>query len=110
MLSDADMKFPTVPGEDGKSVELTHSNYIPLMMSRDRAVRRAAFTAMYETYKGFSATIPAIYSASVKSDVFYARAAKHDSALAGSRTPCPRRSTRASSRRFIAMWASWANT
>lgn len=82
MLSDADMKFPAVPGEDGKSVELTHSSYIPLMMSRDRDVRRAAFTAMYETYKGFSATIPAIYSASVKSDVFYARAAKHDSALA----------------------------
>ena len=65
MLSDADMKFPQVPGEDGRMVELTHSSYIPLMMSRDRAVRRAAFTGMYETHKAFSATIPAIYSASV---------------------------------------------
>ncbi len=82
MLSDADMKFPAVPGEDGKPVELTHSNYIPLMMSRNRAVRRAAFEAMYSTHKAYSSTIPAIYSASVKGDVFYARAAKHESALA----------------------------
>ena len=82
MLSDADMKFPQVPGEDGKMVELTHSSYIPLMMSRNRAVRRAAFEGMYETHKAFSATIPAIYAASVKADVFYARAGRHESALA----------------------------
>ncbi|MBQ8955263.1 MAG: oligoendopeptidase F [Clostridia bacterium] len=82
MLSDADMKFPKVPGEDGELVELTHSSYIPLMMSRDRAVRRAAFAGMYETHKAFSATIPAIYGASVKSDVFYARAGRHESTLA----------------------------
>ena len=81
MLCDADMKFPAVPGEDGKPVELTHSSYIPLMMSRNRDVRRAAFTAMYETHKAYAATIPAIYGASVKGDVFYARAAKHESAL-----------------------------
>jgi len=82
MLSDADMKFPAVTGEDGQKVELTHSSYIPLMMSRNRAVRRAAFEAMYETHRAYSATIPAIYSASVKGDVFYARVANHKSALA----------------------------
>ena len=82
MLNNADMKFPAIPGEDGKSIELTHASYIPLMMNRSRDVRRAAFDAMYSTYKSFSATIPAIYSASVKSDVFYARTAKHESALA----------------------------
>ena len=82
MLSDADMKFPPVTGDDGQTVELTHSSYIPLMMSRSRTVRQAAFKGMYETHKAFSATIPAIYGASVKSDVFYARAAKHESALA----------------------------
>ncbi len=82
MLCDADMKFPAVPGEDGKPVELTHASYIPLMMSRSRAVRRAAFEALYTTYKGFSATIPAVYAVSVKADVFSARAANHESALA----------------------------
>ena len=81
MLNDADMKFPTIEGEDGKPVEITHSGFIPLMMSRDRKVRRAAFEGLYSTYKAYSATIPAIYAASVKADVFYAQAAKHKSAL-----------------------------
>ena len=87
MLSDADMKFPRVPGEDGQMVELTHSSYIPLMMSRKREVRRAAFEGMYETHKAYSATIPAIYGASVKADVFYARAGRHESALAAKLFP-----------------------
>ena len=82
MLSDADMKFPTVRDSQGNETELTHSSYIPCMMSRDRTLRRAAFNGMYETHKAFSATIPAIYGASVKADVFYARTAKHESALA----------------------------
>lgn len=82
MLNDADMKFPTIEGEDGQPVEITHSGYIPLVMSRNRAVRRAAFEGLYSTYKNYSATIPAIYASSVKADVFYAHAAKHESALA----------------------------
>ena len=81
MLTDADMKFPTIEGEDGNPVELTQSNYIAFMMSRKREVRRAAFDALYTTYRKYSATIPAIYASSVKADVFYARAAKHASAL-----------------------------
>ena len=81
MLTDADMKFPVIEDEEGKQVELTQSNYIAFMMSRDRKVRRAAFDALYTTYRKFSATIPAVYAASVKGDVFYAKTAKHESAL-----------------------------
>ncbi len=81
MLTDADMKFPVIKGEGGKDVQLTQSNFIELMMSRDRSVRRAAFDALYTTYRSFSATIPAIYASSVKSDVFYAATARHESAL-----------------------------
>ena len=47
--------------EEGNKVELTHSNYIAFMMSRDRKVRRAAFDALYTTYRSYSATIPAIW-------------------------------------------------
>ena len=53
MLTDADMKFPTIEGEDGKPVEITQANYITLMMSRDRRVRRDAFNALYSTFKSF---------------------------------------------------------
>ncbi len=81
MLTDADMKFPVIKGENGEKTELTHGNYIPLMMSTDRKVRKAAYTALYNTYKKYSSSIPAIYASSVKCDLFYASCAKHGSAL-----------------------------
>ncbi len=84
MLTDADMKFPEVPDGKGGMAPLTHGSYIHHMMSGDRAVRKAAFTAMYETFKGFSATVPAVYAASVKGDLFSARAAKFGGALEAS--------------------------
>ena len=81
MLADADMRFPVIEDERGEKTRITHANYIPLMMSRDRSVREAAFTGLYETYKSFSSTIPALYDASVRADIFSARASKHASAL-----------------------------
>ena len=84
MLTDADMKFPTIKDDSGDDIELTHANFIPLMMSRNQAVRKAAFTALYETYQSFAATIPAIYAASVKADAFRAQVAKFPSAIEAS--------------------------
>jgi oligoendopeptidase F len=84
MLTDADMKFPDVPDGKGGKTQLTQGNYAPLLMNPDRAVRKAAFTAMYETFRGYSASVPAIYAASVKADLFAARTAKFDSALEAS--------------------------
>jgi oligoendopeptidase F len=81
MLTDADMKFPTIEGEGAEPVAITQAGYIPLMMSRDRRVREAAFTGLYEVFKGFSATIPAIYAASVKADLFQAQTSRHLGAL-----------------------------
>ena len=87
MLTDADMAFPPVNGADGTDVELTQSSYIPLMMNPDRRIRRQAYENLYNTYGRYSATIPAVYAASVKADVFAARAAKHPSALAAALFP-----------------------
>ena len=84
MLTDADMKFPDVPDGEGGMAPLTHGSYVHYMMSGDRGVRKAAFTAMYETFRGYSATVPAVYAASVKADLFSARAAKFESALEAS--------------------------
>jgi len=81
MLTDADMRFPEIEGEDGEKIRVTHANYIPLVMSRNARVRKDAFDALYNTYKSFSATIPAIYAASVQKDVFYAKTANYTSAL-----------------------------
>lgn len=87
MLTDADLRFPEIEDENGEKVRLTYANYIPFVMNRDRRVRKDAFDALYSTYKSFSATIPAVYAASVQKDVFYSRAKKYESVLEGALYP-----------------------
>ena len=74
MLTDADMKFGFVTGEDGEKVELTHGRFIPLLQSADRAVRKEAYETYYAAYRGLTNAIAATYSASVKKDIFFAKA------------------------------------
>ncbi len=81
MLNTLDMKFPVIKNDEDEKVRITHSGFIPLMMSHKKKVRRAAFEGLYGTYQKFENTFPAIYQASVQGDVFYARAGKFASAL-----------------------------
>jgi len=81
MLARADLKFPTVKGEDGREVPLSEGRYHTFMLCGDRRVRRDAFTALYETYGRYENTWAAIYSASVRKDVFYSRARRFASSL-----------------------------
>ncbi len=81
MLSDVDMTFGTVEDRDGKTVELTHGSYGRLLQSPDRRVRKDAYLGMYGAYRKFGNTLAATYGASVKADVFRARAHGFESAL-----------------------------
>ncbi|GMA49978.1 oligoendopeptidase F [Alicyclobacillus contaminans] len=84
MFNNADMKFPTIQDESGRDVELTHGRYIQFLESKVQSVRKAAFDAMYSTYGKHRNTLAAIYAASVKKDVFYARVRNYESALQAS--------------------------
>lgn len=81
MLNDADIRFPAVQDSEGKEMELTKGRYITFLESPDRTLRRNAFQSLYSVYRGQKNTIAAAYSASVKSDVFFARARKYGSAM-----------------------------
>lgn len=81
LLTNADMKFPKVRGEDGTEVELTEERYYRLSRSRDREVRKAAFEGIHDTYGGFRNAIGALYAGSVKGDLFYARARRYENSL-----------------------------
>ena len=84
MLTDADMAFPEVADKDGQLTQLSSGNYILLLQSPDRVLRRNAYEALYDTYGRFVNTIGATYTASVKKDNFYAKARDYESALAAS--------------------------
>ncbi|GGE51263.1 oligoendopeptidase F [Pullulanibacillus camelliae] len=91
MLNNADMQLPTIQGEDGEDVEVTHGRYHSLIKSSDRRVREAAFKAMHGTYESFKNTFASTLGAAFKRDNFYARVRHYDSArqaaLSGNNIP-----------------------
>ena len=84
LLNNADLRFPLVKDTDGKEIELTHGNYLSLMESPSREVRKNAFTALYDTYSKYRNTLSSLLSGAVRTHVFEAKIRKHHSALAAS--------------------------
>jgi oligoendopeptidase F len=88
MLNDADLKFPTIKDDQGRDVQLTHGNYVPLFMeSRDRSVRQVAWQSLHGAYDKLRNTMAATMAANVKSDIFSARARRYGSALEAALSP-----------------------
>ncbi|MFZ5652346.1 MAG: oligoendopeptidase F [Bacillota bacterium] len=84
MLNNADISFPPIADEEGKEVEVTHGRYARLLESRDRRVRRDAFTSIYSSYRKLKNTMASTLNSSVKKDIFYASARNYPSALEAS--------------------------
>lgn len=82
MFNNADVKFPEITDEEGKTVRITHGNYIAFMESRNRDVRKSAFEALYSVYRQFNNTLAATFAANVKQAGFYAEVRGYSSARA----------------------------
>ncbi|HEL0671080.1 oligoendopeptidase F [Streptococcus equi subsp. zooepidemicus] len=80
ILDNADIAFPIVTNDKREEVELTHGNFISLMESKDRKVRRAAYEAMYSTYEQFQHTYAKTLQTNVKVQNYKARVHKYASA------------------------------
>ena len=81
MLSYADMEFPEIENEDGETVKLTHSNFSTFLKSKKSKVRKNAFEAMYKTYDKYKNTFASMLYGGIKSEIFYSKARKYESAL-----------------------------
>ena len=84
MLSFADLKFPEIEDENGEKVRVTHSNFSLFLKSKDARVRKDAFEAMYGIYGQYKNTFASILYGGIKSEIFYAKTRKYESALQGS--------------------------
>jgi oligoendopeptidase F len=91
MLNNADIRFGDIKDEKGRAVELTHGNYINMLESKERKVRKAAYEAMYDAYGKQRNTLAAIYGFNTKTDALTARIRRYGSsleaALAGDNVP-----------------------
>lgn len=84
ILTDCDMTFGKIRGEDGKPVKLSDSTYVLYLMSKERRVRRAAFTKLYSAYEQFGNTIATVINGFVKEKATLAKIRGYGSSLEAS--------------------------
>ncbi len=72
LLTNADMKFPTIKDEQGNDIEITHGRYSSAMYSLDREYRKRFYKNYYTPYIEYKNTIGALFGGNIKSDFFNA--------------------------------------
>lgn len=80
-LTTVEMTFPPIRNENGDIIDVTESQYINALSDPDRKFREEAYASIMDGYRGYSYTLAATLEAQVKTDVFFARARKYDTAL-----------------------------
>ncbi|MBE7092608.1 MAG: oligoendopeptidase F [Clostridiales bacterium] len=83
MLDDVDMRFEDIQMADGTKQQLSHGRYGLLLQDKNRDIRKQAYESMYNAHINNINTLAALYSSSVKKDVFYAKVRNFESVLQG---------------------------
>ena len=86
-LTNVDFRFGKLKDEDGSEIELSHGTFASLLQRRDKEIRRAAWVQYYTEFEQHASTLSASLAASVKGDVFRAKARRHKSARSQSLFP-----------------------
>jgi oligoendopeptidase F len=82
MLTDADFKFKPVKDHEGRELDLAQGTISKLMHHPDRKTRRRAYEHYMDKYIEHKNTLASNLAHSIKANVFYMRARKHESSLA----------------------------
>ena len=83
-LTNADLRFPKIRDDRGEMSEMSDGRYVQFLLSRDRGVRREAFSAMYDTYGSIKNTVASTLSSTVKYHNYCARIREFGSAVEAS--------------------------
>ena len=84
IFSNSDLAFGRIKDEDGRSVELTDTNYVSKLMSSDRRVRQSAFRTLYKTYRQFGNTYATMLNSRVKERCTLAKVRKYKDSITAS--------------------------
>ena len=80
-FTNADLRFPEVRGDDGNLTPLTMGRYFSFMKSKDRDVRKHAFTTLHNRLSEFKNTSASIFHAQANQLLFHAKARNYESSL-----------------------------
>ena len=84
MLTNADFKFKPAKDSAGKVIDLTQGTYHNMLHNPDRKARRTAYENYMDKYIEHKNTLSSNLAHSIKANVFYMRARRHESSLAAS--------------------------
>lgn len=79
LLTNADLKFPTIVDENGVEIEITHGRYSSAMYSIDRGYRKRFYENYYVPYIQYKNTLGALFSGNIKADYFNSQTRKYSS-------------------------------
>ncbi|MEI6715345.1 MAG: oligoendopeptidase F [Verrucomicrobiota bacterium] len=79
-LTNVDMQFGELADETGTKRTLSQSSYSSFLVKRDPALRKQAFHQFYAEFDAHKFTVASTMAASIRTDVFYARARNYPSA------------------------------
>ncbi|MCU9533576.1 oligoendopeptidase F [Streptococcus sp. CSL10205-OR2] len=82
ILDNADIVFPMVKDEEGNDVQLSHGNYISLVESKNRDVRKSVYKALYSVYEQYQHTYAKTLQTNVKVHNLNAKLRKYKTARA----------------------------
>jgi oligoendopeptidase F len=84
MLTNADFRFKPAKDSSGNMLEVAQGTISNLMHHPDRKARRTAYESYMDTYLEHKNTLATNLAHSIKANVFYMRARRHESSLAAS--------------------------
>ncbi len=84
VLANAEIAFGSAQAGAGEAIQVQQGNYETLRTSSDRDLRRTAWDSYSAGYLSVKNTLASNYAASVKRDVFMARARRFDTAIEAS--------------------------
>lgn len=87
ILTDTDLVFSPAHSSQGDEIEPAQGNIATLLSDADRETRRTAWESYADAHLAVKHTMANCLSAGVKQDVFFARARKYASSLAGALQP-----------------------
>ena len=80
-LTNADIEWPTIKGEDGEDTKVIPGLYYTFMSSQDRRVRKDAALALFGTYDSYGNTYSGTYGGLVQKDVWMAKTRRYPNTL-----------------------------
>ncbi|MBU0473992.1 MAG: oligoendopeptidase F [Bacteroidetes bacterium] len=79
LLTNADLKFPTIKDENGNDIEITQGRYSSAMYSLDRDYRKRFYENFYIPFVEHKNTLGALFSGNIKAEYFNAQTRNYSS-------------------------------